>query len=122
MEPQLVRRIAAEVASNLKLEVSVLPTIERYVRRAINRILVFCGRSDFPQPLEDIAAQITEDMLRADEVVSPGSQVASVTRGDTSISYRDKTSALQGTVDFIKDYEAQLVPFKKMRLPKDVPT
>lgn len=122
MEPDLVGRIAAEVVSNLKLEVGLTSTVERYVKRAVNRILVFCGRADFPQPLEDIAAQITEDMLRSDEVVPAGSQVASVTRGDTSISYRDKTSALQSTVDFIKDYEAQLIPFKKLRLPKDVPS
>ena len=122
MEPDLVGRIAAEVVSNLKLEVGLTSTVERYVKRAVNRILVFCGRADFPQPLEDIAAQITEDMLRSDEVVPAGSQVASVTRGDTSISYRDKANSLKETVAFVKNYESQLIPFRRMKLPKDCPT
>ena len=50
--------IAATAKSNLQLPDEQLPTIERYVKRAINRILVFCGREDFPPPLEDVAAQI----------------------------------------------------------------
>lgn len=122
MGRELVSRIAAEVQTNLNLGEEKLPTICRYVKRAVNRILVFCGRTDFPPPLEDIAAQIAEDMLRADEVAGPSGAVASVTRGDTSISYQDTSDTAKATVDFIKDYEAQLVPFKRMRLPKDVPT
>ena len=44
MGQELVSRIAATAKSNLQLPDEQLPTIERYVKRAINRILVFCGR------------------------------------------------------------------------------
>lgn len=121
MEPELISRIAATAQSDLKLQDEQLPTIERYVGRAVNRIKVFCGRQDFPEPLEDVAAQIVEDMLRADQVAPKENDVSSVTRGDTSISYRDKTAALKETVAFVKNYESQLIPFKKMKLPEDRP-
>ena len=58
MDQELVSRIAATAKSDLQLPDEQLPTIERYVKRAISRILVFCGREDFPPPLEDVAAQI----------------------------------------------------------------
>lgn len=117
---ELINRVAATARSNLKLPDEHLPTIERYVKRAINRIKVFCNREDFPEPLEDVAAQIVEDMLKADQVAPTENDVSSITRGDTSISYRDKTSALKETVSFVKNYESQLVPFKRMKLPKDL--
>ena len=121
MDQELVSRIAATAKSDLQLPDEPLPTIERYVKRAISRILVFCGREDFPPPLEDVAAQIVEDMLRADQVAPSENDVASVTRGDTSISYRDKANSLKETVAFVKNYESQLIPFKRMKLPKDCP-
>ena len=65
---ELISRVAATAQSDLKLPDEQLPTIKRYVKRAINRIKVFCNREDFPEPLEDVAAQIVEDMLKADQV------------------------------------------------------
>lgn len=121
METELTSRIAATAQSDLKLPDEQLPTIERYVKRAVNRIKVFCGREDFPEPLEDVAAQIVEDMLRADQVAPAENDVSSVTRGDTSISYRDKAATLKETVAFVKNYESQLIPFRKMKLPEDRP-
>lgn len=118
---ELVSRIAATAQSDLKLTDEQLPTVKRYVKRAVNRIKVFCGREDFPEQLEDVAAQIVEDMLRADQVSPTENDVSSITRGDTSISYRDKTAALKETVAFVKNYESQLIPFKKMKLPEDRP-
>ena len=114
MDQELVSRIAATAKSDLQLPDEQLPTIERYVKRAISRILVFCGREDFPPPLEDVAAQIVEDMLRADQVAPSENDV-------TSISYRDKANSLKETVAFVKNYESQLIPFKRMKLPKDCP-
>ena len=108
MDQELVSRIAATAKSDLQLPDEQLPTIERYVKRAISRILVFCGREDFPPPLEDVAAQIVEDMLRADQVAPSENDVASVTRGDTSISYRDKANSLKETVAFVKNYDCLL--------------
>ncbi len=118
---ELISRVAATAQSDLKLPDEQLPTIKRYVKRAINRIKIFCNREDFPEPLEDVAAQIVEDMLKADQVAPTENDVSSITRGDTSISYRDKTSALKETVSFVKNYESQLIPFKRMKLPKDCP-
>ena len=91
-------RIAETVQSDLRLADDQLETINRYAKRAVNRILVFCFRRDLPEPLEDVAAQIVEDMLRADQVAPSENDVASVTRGDTSISYRDKANSLKETV------------------------
>ena len=114
-------RIAETAQSKLKLPDEQLPTIKRYVKRAVTRIKVVCGREDFPEPLEDVAAQIVEDMLRADQVAPTENDVSGITRGDTHISYRDKTAALKETVAFVKNYEGQLIPFKKMKLPEDRP-
>ena len=85
MGQELVSRIAATAKSNLQLPDEQLPTIERYVKRAINRILVFCGREDFPPPLEDVAAQIVEDMLRADQV-APSENDVPASHGATPAS------------------------------------
>ena len=104
---ELISRVAATAQSDLKLPDEQLPTIKRYV-------------SNSSEPLEDVAAQIVEDMLKADQVAPTENDVSSITRGDTSISYRDKTSALKETVSFVKNYESQLIPFKRMKLPKDL--
>lgn len=120
MTEQQLAAITATVRSDLKLAEEQLDTIQRYAKRAVNRILVFCNREDLPEPLEDVAAQIVEDMLRYDQIAPTENDVSSVQRGDTNISYRDKRSAYQETVAFVRDYESQLIPFKGMKLPKDV--
>ena len=113
-------RIAETVQSDLQLADEQLVTINRYVKRAVNRILVFCFRRDLPELLEDVAAQIVEDMLRCDQIApTTGNDVASIQRGDTTISYRDKRSAYEETAAFVRDYEGQLIPFKRMKLPRD---
>ena len=43
-----------------------------FARRAVNRICIFCSRKDLPEPLEDVAAQMVEDMLRADQAGAGG--------------------------------------------------
>lgn len=121
MEIKQEDRIAAEVRSNLQLPPDQLRVIRRYVRRAINRIKAFCGRDDLPAALEDVTAQIVEDMLRADKIAPEENDVSSITRGDTSISYRDKAAALRDTVAFVKNYESQLIPFRRIKLPRDEP-
>lgn len=81
MDQELVSRIAATAKSDLALPDEQLPTIERYVKRAISRILVFCGREDFPPRWRMWPAQIVEDMLRADQVAPSENDVASVHAG-----------------------------------------
>lgn len=120
MEPEQINRIAETVKSDLNLSEEKLDTIKRYIKRASNRALVFCNRSDLPEPAEDVVAQIVEDMLRYDQISPTENDVSSITRGNTSISYRDKSSAYKETVSFVKNYESQLIPFKRMKLAKDL--
>lgn len=118
MEEQ-ISRIAQTVQSNLKLPETEMPAVMRCVQRAVNRILIFCSRQDLPPPLEDVAAQIAEDMLRADQTAPSENDVSSITRGDTSIHYRDNSSAYKDTAAFMKNYESQLVPFRRMKIPRE---
>ena len=119
MEEQ-ISRIAQTAQSNLGLPDEQQPVVLRYVRRAVNRIRIFCSRKDLPEPLEDVAAQMVEDMLRADQSpASGGNEVSSITRGDTSIHYRDKASAYQNAANFVRDYEKMIIPFCRMKYPKE---
>ncbi len=47
--------------------------------------------------------------------------ISSITRGDTSIHYRDKASAYQNAANFVRDYEKFLIPFRRMKYPKEQP-
>ena len=114
-----MERITAEVMDGLKLPESENSTTKRYVKRAVNRILLFCNRTDLPETLEDIAAQIAEDMLKADLVKVSEKEVKSISRGDTSISYKDNSKTTEQAVDFMKNYEKALIRYKKPNLPKD---
>lgn len=120
MDERQLERITATVKSDLSLADDKQDTLKRYVKRAVSRSLVFCNRTDLPEPVEDVVAQIVEDMLRYDQITPTENDVSSITRGDTSISYRDKKKAYEETVAFVKNYESQLIPFKRMKLPKDV--
>lgn len=120
-QEQALVLITQEVVDNLKLSEDKVSSAKRYVKRAVAQILIFCNRTDLPELLYDTAAQITEDMLKADGMVETKAEVASITRGDTAISYRDKASAYKDTAAFMKNYESQLVHFKKMKLPEDKP-
>lgn len=92
----------------------------RYVKRAVDKILIYCNREDLPEQLLSTAAQIAEDMLKADLVKTGEKEVASINRGDTAISYRDGSGNQKATVDFMKNYEKSLNRFKKINLPKDL--
>lgn len=111
--------LVAEVMDSLKMPETGERTARRYVLRAVDKILIYCNRDDFPEQLLNTAAQIAEDMLRADSVAAEEKEVASISRGDTAITYRDKSGGKKATVDFVKDYEKSLNRFKKMNLPKD---
>lgn len=121
MEEQ-ISRIARTAQNNLGLPDEQQPVVLRYVRRAVNRIRIFCSRKDLPEPLEDVAAQMAEDMLRADQApASGGNEVSIITRGDTSIHYRDKASAYQNAANFVREYEKLLIPFRRMKYPREQP-
>ena len=104
---------------SMKLSEGEEGTARRYIRRAVKQILIYCNRKDLPEDLQDTVVQIAEDMLKANGVKESGKEVASVTRGDTSITYRDESISRQSAVVFMKNYERTLNHFRKMNLPKD---
>lgn len=112
--------LVSEVMDSMKMSETEEQAARRYVRRAVDKILIYCNREDLPDQLLSIVAQIAEDMLKADLVKADEKEVASISRGDTAISYRDGSNNQKATVDFMKDYEKSLNRFKKMNLPKDL--
>lgn len=123
ISPEQISRMAQELQASLGLDEEKLPTVMRYIRRVVNRSLIYCNRQDIPEGLELLVMEITEEMLRADKVKPPpqeqAPEVSSVKRGDTTITYRDKDSAYQQAESFLRDYYGSLNHFRKMRLPRD---
>ena len=72
MASEQENRIVAEVMDNMKMAETEESAARRYVRRAVDKILIYCCREDLPERLEGTAAQIAEDMLKADLLVSTG--------------------------------------------------
>ena len=68
-----------------------------------------------------IVAEVMDNMKMAETEESSARRYVrrAVTRGDTTISYRDPSASRSATVDFMKNYETSLNHYKKMRLPKD---
>lgn len=112
--------LVAEVMDSMKMSETEERSARRYVKRAVDKILIYCNREDLPEQLHSTAAQIAEDMLKADLVKTGEKEVASINRGDTAISYRDGSGNQKATVDFMKNYEKSLNRFKKINLPKDL--
>lgn len=113
--------ITGEVMAALKLSQDKKEEVERLAGRIGNMLLIRCCREDIPKLLEPVIAQMAEDILREagtgqSEAVSGA--VSSITRGDTSISYRDEAAVTLAASRLMKDYEPQIRRFKKMNLPK----
>ena len=91
-----MRRILKEVLEHPKVrnlsdeqKEQLEPIIARYANRVRLKVLAHCNRNDLPEALESVVAEITEDMLMADKVITiDNKEVASVSRGDTSITYK----------------------------------
>ena len=119
MEKEQLERIVAQVLEHPKLSNENESIVTRYVKRAVLQILAHCNRSDLPEALEGVTAQIVEDMLTVDGIIKEDKDISSISRGDTSVSYKDGSSAYQNSISFMKNYECQLVHFKKIKLPSD---
>lgn len=104
--------LVAEVMDSMKMSETEERSARRYVKRAVDKILIYCNREDLPERLLSTAAQIAEDMLKADLVKTGEKEVASINRGDTAISYRDGSGNQKATVDFMKNYENPLTVLK----------
>lgn len=113
-----IDRIVLGIKYAYDLSVADETAARRRVLMAVTRILASCNRDDLPEALEIVAAQMAEDMLRDDNVIETPQQVASVTRGDTSISYRDGSSAAKATRDYLQDYEDMLWRYRKPGIPR----
>lgn len=124
-------RIYDKVLKNLELnELDDLDIIiKKYMKNTINYVLIYCNRDDIPKELELIIIEIVEDLISTSSSLSLSSDsstsdstcnnITSIKRGDTTISYDNSEviSSTQSNINFIKDYESQLIYFKKMRLP-----
>lgn len=121
MDISLLNSIIDEVMQNPKIPPDARPTVELYTRRVVNQIKIRCNRDDIPPKLALLAAEITEDMLTVDKAV-PGlvadKEVVSIQRGDTNIRYQEKGPAASSVTSFLKDYNRQLVRFKKPNIPR----
>lgn len=113
-----IERITADIRRVHILSTDDAEMVRRRVQLSVTRILASCNRDDLPEELEIVAAQMAEDMLRDDTVIETPQQVSSVTRGDTSISYRDKTSNAKATRDYLQDYEDMLWRYRKPGVPR----
>lgn len=123
MDSEQIARIAEEVRAGLPQATDEnMAAIIRYVRRAANKAMLRCNRKNIPLEMELVVAEITEAMLRADKAVPvpDDKEVAGISRGDTTINYKAKGAAYEKAEAFLKDYDADLFPFKKMKLPRDV--
>ena len=63
--------LVAEVMDSMKMSETEERSARRYVKRAVDKILIYCNREDLPERLLSTAAQIAEDMLKADSMMSP---------------------------------------------------
>ena len=113
-----VDRIVLGIKYAYDLSVADETAARRRVLMAVTRILASCNRDDLPEALEIVAAQMAEAMLRDDGTLTLPQQVSSVTRGDTSISYRDQSSSAKATRDYLQDYEDILWRYRKPGVPR----
>ena len=113
-----IDRIVLGIKYAYDLSVADETAARRRVLMAVTRILASCNRDDLPEALEIVAAQMAEAMLRDDGTLTLPQQVSSVTRGDTSISYRDQSSSAKATRDYLLDYEDILWRYRKPGVPR----
>ncbi len=89
--------------------------VKKYVNMILGYIKSFCNRDDVPIELREVVYCMTVDMLKAENFIETPKEVSSITRGDTSFSYRSVGKS--ENVSLLKDFESQLVKFKKMKIP-----
>ena len=70
--------LVAEVMDSMKMSETEERSARRYVKRAVDKILIYCNREDLPERLLSTAAQIAEDMLKADLVKTGEKEVARI--------------------------------------------
>ena len=120
MTEDQLKRITENLMKSLKLPQEREEEVKRRVDLTTQAVLIKCNRKDVPEPLEAVIEMMCEDILKSEGIAGGGTgAVSSVTRGDTSISYRDDSAITEAALRLTKDYEGMLVRFKRMNLPKD---
>ncbi len=126
---KIKKRIFNDVTKNLELTNELELTIKKHIKSTINSVLLYCNRNDIPKELEFIITEIVEDLIDissssssiSSETTNNDNSISSIKRGDTTITYNNSasetTTTTEANISFVKDYESQLVYFKKMRLP-----
>ncbi|WP_340034033.1 hypothetical protein [Paenibacillus sp. FSL H3-0302] len=86
----------------------------------IQAIKTFCNISSIPRELDTVVLQIAEDYYRAKyptEFEQAAPAVTSIKRGDVTTAFGSaKANVTVGSgAAFIRNYEAQLIAFRRMR-------
>lgn len=93
-------------------------SVEEYIKN-------FCNIREIPPELYYTAVDMCCGKIMKDKVaigeldiIEPSGEVASITEGDVSISYRSGTGSstvLKGVIDKLCSKDKDLIPFRKMR-------
>lgn len=104
---------------------SDLSTIELIINGTEEYIKNFCNITVIPVELHYTAVDMccgtylkTKSSIGELEVMDPEGDVASITEGDVSISYKSGTSSstiMKDTIDRLCNKKGELIPFRKLR-------
>ena len=106
-----MQNLVIQIADEIKANHQISQDISRYIKRAIDYILIYCNRDDIPKLAESILYQMVESSLKKEGILS-NDTVKSITVGDTSITYADIKQEWEEL-----GFNDRLNHFKKMKLP-----
>lgn len=78
-----------------------------YFNSVTNKVKNYCHREDIPEALETIIVQMVVDEYKK----AKNNNVASIKRGDVSVSFNQKSFE----TDVFERYKKQLYPFRKLK-------
>lgn len=93
-------------------------TLSVVIEMMMEEVTNYCIIQSVPQKLENTMAQMVIDYLKINPMgieKLEGSNVKSIQRGDTTISYNTSESTVN-LQEFIKGYHERLMHFRKMKM------
>ncbi len=84
MASEQENRIVAEVMDNMKMAETEESSARRYVRRAVDKILIYCCREDLPERLEGTSPDYRGYVKRQICWSPQEKETSSVTRGNNN--------------------------------------
>ena len=109
--------LESEKLTELLGKAETTPEIEFALDAAKDLIFGYCHIDRLPRALESTAYRMAMDILKNEGSganSSPGS-ISSITEGDVSVSF-DSSSASTFTNSILKDYAAQLRPYRRLTI------